>query len=68
MRPVAITLAVVTSLFIEAATVLTVGQLAFFKPVLASFFYDYGRLLGLALNLSIASWLLRGQAGIFLPK
>jgi len=60
-RSVAITLAVVTPNFIEVAAFLTVGQFNYFKPLLATFFHDYGRLLGLVLNLLIANYLLRGQ-------
>lgn len=61
-RAVAVTLAVVTLNFIEAAALLTVGQLTLFKPLLATFFHDYGRLLGLALNLWLVSRLLRTQS------
>lgn len=60
-RAVAITLAVVTPMFIEAAAVLTVGQFTLIKPFLAAFFHDYGRVLGLILNLWIAGRLLGRQ-------
>jgi small-conductance mechanosensitive channel len=58
-RAVAITLAAVTPLFIEATAELTLGQLALFKPLLTPFFYDYSRFLGMLINLLIAQWLLR---------
>ncbi len=58
-RAVAITLAVVTPLFIQAIAELTLGQLALFKPLLAPFFYDYSRLLGMLVNLLVAQWLLQ---------
>lgn len=58
-RAVAITLAVVTPLFIEALAELTLGQLALFKPLLTPFFYDYSRFLGMLVNLFVAQWLLR---------
>jgi len=61
-RAVAITLAVVTPMFIEAAAVLTVGQLSLFQPLLAAFFHDYGRFIGLACNLIGVSWLLRRES------
>lgn len=61
-RAVAITLAVVTPLFIEAMAELTIGQLALFKPFLTPFFHDYSRLLGILVNLLVAQWLLQVPA------
>ncbi len=58
-RAVAITLAAVTPLFIEAVAELTLGQFALFKPLLTPFFYDYSRFLGMVINLLVAQWLLR---------
>jgi hypothetical protein len=58
-RAVAITLAAVTPLFIEAVAELTLGQLALFKPLLTPFFYDYSRFLGMVINLLVAQWLLQ---------
>ncbi len=58
-RAVAITLAAVTPLFIEAMAELTLGQFALFKPLLTPFFYDYSRFLGIVINLWVAQWLLR---------
>jgi hypothetical protein len=58
-RAVAITLAVVTPLFIEVLATLTLGQVAAFKPWLAPFLHDYDRLVGLCVNLLIVQRLLR---------
>ncbi|RVU31964.1 DUF2306 domain-containing protein [Rheinheimera riviphila] len=58
-RAVAITLAALTPLFIEVVADLTLGQMVAIKPLLAPFFYDYGRLLGMGLNLLVAECLLR---------
>lgn len=62
-RAVAITLAAVTPLFVEAIAELTFGQVAALKPWLAPFFHDYSRLLGIAGNLLIAEWLLNKHVG-----
>lgn len=58
-RAVAITLAVVTPLFIEELTGLTLGQVAAFEPWLAPFLHEYDRLVGLCLNLLIVEGVLR---------
>lgn len=58
-RAVAITLAALTPLFIKLVADLTLGQVAVIKPLLAPFFHDYDRLLGISLNLLITEWLLR---------
>ena len=58
-RAVAITLATITPLFIEVMVGLSLGQIAAIKPSLAVFFHDYGRLLGISLNLLIGEWLMR---------
>lgn len=58
-RAVAITLAVVTPLFIEVLAVFTLGQVETFRPFLAQLLHDYDRLIGLVINLVIAEWLIR---------
>ena len=58
-RAVAISLAVVTPLLIEVLAALTLGQVETFRPLLVQLFHDYDRLIGLAINLLIAEWLLR---------
>lgn len=58
-RAVAISLAVVTPLFIEVLAVLTLGQVETLKPFLAQLLHDYDRLIGLATNLLVAEWLIR---------
>lgn len=60
-RAVAMTLAVVTPLFVEVIAELTLGQVAAVKPWLAPFFHDYGRLLGIGLNLWIVEGLLKDK-------
>ncbi|WP_082971544.1 DUF2306 domain-containing protein [Rheinheimera sp. SA_1] len=60
-RAVAVTLAALTPLFIEVVADLTLGQVAAIKPLLAPFFYDYGRWLGIGLNLLLAECLLRNK-------
>jgi len=60
-RAVAMTLAAVTPLFIEVIAQLTLGQVVALKPWLAPFFHDYGRLLGMGLNLLLVEWLLRSK-------
>lgn len=61
-RAVAMTLAAVTPLFVQVIAELTVGQVAALKPWLAPFFHDYGRLLGIGLNLLLVEWLLHRKA------
>ncbi|MEX0738585.1 MAG: DUF2306 domain-containing protein [Pseudohongiella sp.] len=58
-RAVAITLAVVTPLFIEILAVLTLGQVDTLGPLLAQLLHDYDRLIGLGANLLVAEWLIR---------
>ncbi|MBU0912041.1 MAG: DUF2306 domain-containing protein [Gammaproteobacteria bacterium] len=58
-RSVAVSLAVVTPLFIEIVAVLTIGQVEAFKPFLVQFLHDYDRLIALCINLLIAELLLR---------
>lgn len=58
-RAVAITLAVVTPLFVEILAVLTLGQVDTLRPFLAQLLHDYDRLIGLAINLLVAEWLIR---------
>lgn len=58
-RAVAVSLSVVTPLFLEVVAVLTIGQVEAFKPFLVQFLHDYGRLIALCINLLIAELLLR---------
>lgn len=62
-RAVAMTLAAVTPLFVEAIAELPLGQVSGIQPWLAPFFHDYGRLLGMAGNLLVVEWWLKKHVG-----
>ncbi|ALO45757.1 DUF2306 domain-containing protein [Pseudohongiella spirulinae] len=60
-RAVAISLAVVTPLFVETVAALTLGQVETLRPLLVQLLHDYDRLIGLTINLLIAEWLIRSN-------
>ena len=57
IRSVAITLAVVTLLFVEVIIFVLFGQLENTFAVISQFQHDYGRLVGVAINLSIVEYI-----------
>lgn len=57
IRAVAITLAAVTPLFVEAIIYLLFGQLESAFALLSKIQHDYGRLLGIAINLAIVEFI-----------
>jgi len=67
-RAVAVSLAVVTPLFIEILAALTLGQAETFRPLLAQLLHDYDRLTGLAINLLIAEWLIRTKGELSMGR
>jgi len=56
-RAVAITLAAVTPLFVEAIMLLLFGQFVNIFTVINQFQHDYGRLIGMAINLAIVEYI-----------
>jgi hypothetical protein len=61
-RAVAITLAAVTPLFVEAISFLLFGQLENTFAVISQFQHDYGRLVGIAINLTIVEYIFFKEA------
>lgn len=57
IRAVAITLAAVTPLFVEAISFLLFGQLENIFTVISQFQHDYGRLVGIVINLTIVEYI-----------
>jgi hypothetical protein len=57
IRAVAITLGVITLLFVEAISFLLFGQLENVFGVISQFQHDYGRLVGMAINLIIVEYI-----------
>ncbi|WP_019030083.1 DUF2306 domain-containing protein [Colwellia piezophila] len=57
IRAVAITLAVITLLFVEAILFLLFGQLENTFAVISQFQHDYGRLVGITINLIIVEYI-----------
>ncbi len=56
-RAIAITLAAVTPLFVEAISFLLFGQLENIFAVISQFQHNYGRLIGIAINLTIVEYI-----------
>ncbi|NMP30663.1 DUF2306 domain-containing protein [Thalassotalea sp. M1531] len=61
-RAVAVTLAAVTPLFVELLSVVLFSHFEQFFAVLTKLQYDYGRLLGMAINLAIAEIIISKKA------
>ena len=57
IRAVAITLAAVTPLFVEAILHLLFGQLDSILAILSQFQHDYGRLVGIGINLAVVEFI-----------
>jgi len=57
MRAVAIALSVITLLFVEAISFLLFGQLEDVFALISQFQHDYGRLIGMAINLAIVEYI-----------
>ncbi len=57
IRAVAVTLAAVTPLFVEAILHLLFGQLESILAILSQFQHDYGRLVGIGINLAVVEFI-----------